>query len=118
MQDTFGRARADADRGAIGRQVSRLEAFLGDTLFERVGNRVRLAPSVRYAEGERVIKGGCAAQGVDGKGGVACCFFHVAEVATTSACGRSSQILAIRPMHGGHDRARLSTWAKIRPLSR
>ncbi len=35
--------------GAIGRQIGRLEAFLGVALFERVGNRVRLAPGVRYA---------------------------------------------------------------------
>ncbi|NIE62768.1 LysR substrate-binding domain-containing protein [Burkholderia sp. Ax-1719] len=36
--------------GAISRQIARLEAFLGVALFERVGNRVRLAPNgVRYA---------------------------------------------------------------------
>lgn len=36
--------------GAISRQISRLEAFLGVTLFERVGNRVRLLPNGgRYA---------------------------------------------------------------------
>ncbi|WP_312589771.1 LysR substrate-binding domain-containing protein [Comamonas terrigena] len=36
--------------GAISRQIARLEEFLGMALFERVGNRVRLAPSgVRYA---------------------------------------------------------------------
>ncbi|MDK4714046.1 LysR substrate-binding domain-containing protein [Rhizobium sp. CNPSo 4039] len=36
--------------GAISRQISRLEAFLGVTLFERVGNRVRLLPNgERYA---------------------------------------------------------------------
>lgn len=36
--------------GAISRQIGRLEAFLGVTLFERVGNRVRLLPNgVRYA---------------------------------------------------------------------
>jgi len=36
--------------GAISRQIGRLEAFLGVTLFERVGNRVRLLPSGdRYA---------------------------------------------------------------------
>ena len=36
--------------GAISRQISRLEAFLGVELFERVGNRVRLAPNgARYA---------------------------------------------------------------------
>ena len=36
--------------GAISRQIARLEAFLGVALFERVGNRVRLAPNgARYA---------------------------------------------------------------------
>jgi len=36
--------------GAISRQISRFEAFLGVTLFERVGNRVRLLPNgERYA---------------------------------------------------------------------
>src|SRR5690606_9584703 len=36
--------------GAISRQIARLEAFLNVPLFERVGNRVRLAPNgVRYA---------------------------------------------------------------------
>ncbi|MEX8195304.1 LysR substrate-binding domain-containing protein [Comamonas guangdongensis] len=36
--------------GAISRQIARLEEFLGMALFERVGNRVRLAPSgMRYA---------------------------------------------------------------------
>ncbi|NYH15595.1 LysR substrate-binding domain-containing protein [Paraburkholderia bryophila] len=36
--------------GAISRQIARLEAFLGVALFERVGNRVRLAPNgTRYA---------------------------------------------------------------------
>ncbi|SUA89551.1 LysR substrate-binding domain-containing protein [Pandoraea pulmonicola] len=36
--------------GAISRQIGRLEAFLGVALFERVGNRVRLAPNgTRYA---------------------------------------------------------------------
>lgn len=36
--------------GAISRQISRLEAFLGVTLFERIGNRVRLLPNgERYA---------------------------------------------------------------------
>lgn len=36
--------------GAISRQIGRLEAFLGVALFERVGNRVRLAPNgMRYA---------------------------------------------------------------------
>lgn len=36
--------------GAISRQMGRLEAFLGVTLFERVGNRVRLLPNgERYA---------------------------------------------------------------------
>ncbi|WP_435656692.1 LysR substrate-binding domain-containing protein [Brucella pituitosa] len=36
--------------GAISRQIGRLEAFLGVTLFERIGNRVRLLPNgERYA---------------------------------------------------------------------
>lgn len=36
--------------GAISRQIGRLEAFLGVTLFERIGNRVRLRPGgERYA---------------------------------------------------------------------
>ena len=36
--------------GAISRQIGRLESFLGITLFERVGNRVRLLPNgQRYA---------------------------------------------------------------------
>lgn len=36
--------------GAISRQIGRLEEFLGVTLFERVGNRVRLLPNgERYA---------------------------------------------------------------------
>jgi DNA-binding transcriptional LysR family regulator len=36
--------------GAISRQISRLEAFLGVTLFQRIGNRVRLLPNgERYA---------------------------------------------------------------------
>ncbi len=36
--------------GAISRQIGRLEAFLGITLFERIGNRVRLRPNgERYA---------------------------------------------------------------------
>jgi DNA-binding transcriptional LysR family regulator len=36
--------------GAVSRQIGRLEAFLGVALFERVGNRVRLAPNgTRYA---------------------------------------------------------------------
>ena len=42
--------------GAISRQIGRLEAFLGVALFERVGNRVRLAPSgTRYAVQVREI---------------------------------------------------------------
>jgi DNA-binding transcriptional LysR family regulator len=37
--------------GAISRQIGRLESFLGVTLFERVGNRVRLLPNgERYAK--------------------------------------------------------------------
>lgn len=36
--------------GAVSRQIARLEAFLGVALFERVGNRVRLARNgMRYA---------------------------------------------------------------------
>ena len=36
--------------GAVSRQIGKLEAFLGVTLFERVGNRVRLLPhGERYA---------------------------------------------------------------------
>lgn len=36
--------------GAISRQMGRLESFLGVTLFERIGNRVRLLPNgERYA---------------------------------------------------------------------
>lgn len=42
--------------GAVSRQIGRLEAFLGITLFERVGNRVRLAPNgARYAVQVREI---------------------------------------------------------------
>lgn len=42
--------------GAISRQIARLEEFLGMALFERVGNRVRLAPSgVRYADRKSVV---------------------------------------------------------------
>ena len=42
--------------GAVSRQIGRLEAFLGVALFERVGNRVRLAPSgTRYAAQVREI---------------------------------------------------------------
>ena len=41
---------------AISRQIGRLEAFLGVTLFERVGNRVRLLPNgERYAAQVREI---------------------------------------------------------------
>jgi len=37
--------------GAVSRQIARLENFLGVTLFERIGNRVRLLPNgERYAE--------------------------------------------------------------------
>lgn len=36
--------------GAISRQIGKLESFLGATLFERIGNRVRLLPNgERYA---------------------------------------------------------------------
>lgn len=42
--------------GAVSRQIGRLEAFLGVALFERVGNRVRLAPhGTRYAVQVREI---------------------------------------------------------------
>lgn len=42
--------------GAISRQIGRLETFLGVALFERVGNRVRLAPNgVRYAAQVREV---------------------------------------------------------------
>lgn len=42
--------------GAVSRQIGRLEAFLGLALFERVGNRVRLAPhGKRYAVQVREI---------------------------------------------------------------
>ncbi|WDS37452.1 LysR substrate-binding domain-containing protein [Pseudoxanthomonas sp.] len=49
---SFARAAAELalTEGAISRQIGRLEAFLGATLFERVGNRVRLLPNgERYA---------------------------------------------------------------------
>jgi DNA-binding transcriptional LysR family regulator len=49
---SFARAAEELARteGAVSRQIGRLEAFLGVILFERVGNRVRLAPSgARYA---------------------------------------------------------------------
>lgn len=42
--------------GAISRQIGRLEGFLGVTLFERIGNRVRLLPhGQRYASHVREI---------------------------------------------------------------
>ncbi|AKM28904.1 LysR family transcriptional regulator [Pandoraea faecigallinarum] len=49
---SFARAADELARteGAVSRQIGRLEAFLGVTLFERVGNRVRLLPNgMRYA---------------------------------------------------------------------
>ncbi|WP_186110402.1 LysR substrate-binding domain-containing protein [Burkholderia gladioli] len=49
---SFARAAEELARteGAVSRQIGRLEAFLGVALFERVGNRVRLAPNgLRYA---------------------------------------------------------------------
>lgn len=49
---SFARAAEELSltEGAISRQIGRLEAFLGVTLFERVGNRVRLLPKgERYA---------------------------------------------------------------------
>ena len=44
---SFARAAEELARteGAVSRQIGRLEAFLGVTLFERIGNRVRLAPN-------------------------------------------------------------------------
>lgn len=42
--------------GAISRQIGRLETFLGVTLFERIGNRVKLLPNgQRYAEQVREV---------------------------------------------------------------
>lgn len=42
--------------GAISRQIARLETFLGVALFNRAGNRVRLAPNgTRYAAQVREI---------------------------------------------------------------
>ncbi|MDN7585734.1 LysR substrate-binding domain-containing protein [Burkholderia seminalis] len=55
---SFARAADELARteGAISRQIGRLEAFLGVTLFERVGNRVKLAPNgTRYAVQVREI---------------------------------------------------------------
>lgn len=49
---SFARAAEELSltEGAISRQIGRLEAFLGVTLFERIGNRVRLLPNgERYA---------------------------------------------------------------------
>lgn len=49
---SFARAAGELalTEGAISRQIGRLEAFLGVTLFERIGNRVRLLPNgERYA---------------------------------------------------------------------
>ncbi|WP_281718012.1 LysR substrate-binding domain-containing protein [Pandoraea apista] len=55
---SFARAAEELARteGAVSRQIGRLEAFLGVALFERVGNRVRLAPhGTRYAVQVREI---------------------------------------------------------------
>jgi DNA-binding transcriptional LysR family regulator len=55
---SFARAAQELARteGAVSRQIGRLEEFLGITLFERAGNRVRLAPNgTRYAEQVREI---------------------------------------------------------------
>lgn len=55
---SFARAADELARteGAVSRQIGRLEAFLGVSLFERIGNRVRLAPNgVRYAAQVREI---------------------------------------------------------------
>ncbi|VVE62042.1 LysR family transcriptional regulator [Pandoraea anapnoica] len=49
---SFARAADELARteGAVSRQIGRLEEFLGVTLFERIGNRVRLLPNgARYA---------------------------------------------------------------------
>lgn len=60
--------------GAISRQIGRLEGFLGVTLFERIGNRVRLLPhGQRYAS-------------------------HVRE--TLERLDRDSQHLMSQPTHG------------------
>ncbi|RQR59772.1 LysR family transcriptional regulator [Burkholderia sp. Bp9125] len=55
---SFARAAEELARteGAVSRQIGRLEAFLGVALFERIGNRVRLAPNgTRYAVQVRAI---------------------------------------------------------------
>ncbi|WP_281662903.1 LysR substrate-binding domain-containing protein [Paraburkholderia fungorum] len=55
---SFARAAEELalSEGAVSRQIGRLEAFLGVALFERVGNRVRLAPNgTRYAAQVREI---------------------------------------------------------------
>lgn len=55
---SFARAAEELARteGAISRQIGRLEAFLEVTLFERIGNRVRLLPNgTRYATQVREI---------------------------------------------------------------
>jgi len=55
---SFARAAEELSltEGAVSRQISRLEGFLGVALFQRVGNRVRLAPSgTRYAVQVREI---------------------------------------------------------------
>ncbi|WP_333990446.1 LysR substrate-binding domain-containing protein [Burkholderia cepacia] len=55
---SFARAADELARteGAVSRQIGRLEVFLGVTLFERIGNRVRLAPNgARYAVQVREI---------------------------------------------------------------
>lgn len=55
---SFARAASELSltEGAISRQIGRLEAFLGVTLFERIGNRVRLLPNgERYASQVREV---------------------------------------------------------------
>jgi len=55
---SFARAAGEMSltEGAISRQIGRLEAFLGVTLFERIGNRVRLLPhGERYAAQVREV---------------------------------------------------------------
>lgn len=55
---SFARAATELalTEGAISRQIGRLETFLGVTLFERIGNRVRLLPNrERYADQVREL---------------------------------------------------------------
>ncbi|WP_241911913.1 LysR substrate-binding domain-containing protein [Telmatospirillum siberiense] len=55
---SFARAAAELalTEGAVSRQIARLESFLGASLFDRVGNRVRLLPNgTRYAAQVREV---------------------------------------------------------------